>query len=31
VSYIRASYSQRGEWKDVEDMVVKVRKENNAR
>ncbi|MDR3385539.1 MAG: c-type cytochrome [Rudaea sp.] len=31
VSYIRATYSQRGEWKDVEDMVVKVRKENNAR
>ncbi|MGF6809888.1 mono/diheme cytochrome c family protein [Paraburkholderia sp. Clong3] len=31
VSYIRATYSQRGEWKDVEETVVKVRKENNAR
>ncbi|HEX7907271.1 MAG TPA: c-type cytochrome [Paraburkholderia sp.] len=31
VYYIRATYSQRGEWKDVEEMVAKVRKENNAR
>lgn len=31
VSYIRAAYSQRGEWKDVEETVAKVRKENNAR
>ncbi len=30
-SYIRATYSQRGEWKDVEETVAKVRKENNAR
>lgn len=31
VSYIRATYSQRGEWKDVEEMVAEVRKENDAR
>ncbi|WP_410831809.1 c-type cytochrome [Paraburkholderia sp. SIMBA_030] len=31
VSYIRATYSQRGEWKDVEETVAKVRKENDAR
>lgn len=31
VSYIRATYSQRGEWKDIEETVAKVRKENNAR
>jgi len=30
-SYIRAAYSQRGPWKDVEATVTKVRKENNAR
>jgi mono/diheme cytochrome c family protein len=31
VSYIRATYSQRGEWKDVEETVATLRKENNAR
>ncbi|MGF6600905.1 mono/diheme cytochrome c family protein [Paraburkholderia sp. GAS448] len=31
VSYIRASYSRRGAWKDVEETVAKVRQENNAR
>jgi mono/diheme cytochrome c family protein len=30
-SYIRATYSQRGPWQDVETMVAKVRQENNAR
>ncbi|AUT75635.1 cytochrome C [Paraburkholderia hospita] len=30
-SYIRATYSQRGPWTDVEAMADKVRKENNAR
>ncbi|HYS67429.1 MAG TPA: c-type cytochrome [Paraburkholderia sp.] len=30
-SYIRAAYSQRGPWSDVEATVAKVRKENNAR
>jgi mono/diheme cytochrome c family protein len=31
VSYIRATYSRRGAWKDVEETVAKVRQENNAR
>jgi mono/diheme cytochrome c family protein len=30
-AYIRATYSQRGPWKDVEDTVAKVRKEDDAR
>ena len=30
-SYIRATYSQRGPWDDVEESVAKVRKENDAR
>jgi mono/diheme cytochrome c family protein len=30
-SYIRAAYSQRGPWNDVEQTVAKVRQENNAR
>ncbi|MDR6407203.1 c-type cytochrome [Paraburkholderia terricola] len=30
-AYIRATYSQRGAWNDVEATVAKVRKENNAR
>lgn len=30
-SYVRAAYSQRGPWQDVEATVAKVRKENNAR
>lgn len=30
-SYIRATYSQRGPWTDVEAMAAKDRKENNAR
>jgi mono/diheme cytochrome c family protein len=30
-SYIRAAYSKRGPWQDVEASVAKVRKENNAR
>jgi mono/diheme cytochrome c family protein len=30
-SYIRATYSQRGPWQDVETMAAKVRQENNAR
>ena len=30
-SYIRAAYSQRGPWDDVEESVAKVRKENDAR
>jgi mono/diheme cytochrome c family protein len=31
VSYIRAAYSQRGPWQNVEDTVAKVRQENQAR
>ncbi|ACD19860.1 cytochrome c [Paraburkholderia phytofirmans] len=30
-SYIRATYSQKEPWKDVDQMVAKVRKENDAR
>ncbi|WP_027209914.1 c-type cytochrome [Burkholderia sp. WSM2232] len=30
-SYIRAAYSQRGPWTDVEATVTRLRKENNAR
>ncbi|WP_176061240.1 c-type cytochrome [Paraburkholderia sp. BCC1876] len=30
-SYVRAAYSQRGPWQDVEATVAKVRKENHAR
>ena len=30
-SYIRATYSQRAPWTDLEEMAAKVRKENNAR
>jgi mono/diheme cytochrome c family protein len=30
-AYVRATYSQRGPWQDVEAMAAKVRKENNAR
>jgi mono/diheme cytochrome c family protein len=30
-SYIRAAYSQRAPWKDVEQSVATVRKENDPR
>jgi mono/diheme cytochrome c family protein len=30
-SYLRATYSQRAPWTDVEKMAAKVRKENDAR
>lgn len=30
-SYIRATYSQRGPWQDIEAMAAKLRKEDNAR
>ncbi|EIF33152.1 cytochrome c, mono- and diheme variants family [Burkholderia sp. Ch1-1] len=30
-AYIRATYSQRGPWQDVETTAVRLRKENNAR
>lgn len=30
-SYIRAAYSQRGPWADLESIAARIRKENNAR